>query len=180
MPHHSRSSSQPRPSVRQESLKYESESSRIPVRLSLRCITGLWARYSSHPILSIIISLLFSLPGHSVAPTTALKEGNKLGVMRGTGMIAPLSWTRFLEDEEPECEYPLDVELIDANPIFDFHAHEGTTCLSACRRARSHHARSQTYGGPPSAILAAPTVKNSLVVATIFGQKAWRKADSET
>ena len=120
LPYRSRSSSQPRPSVRQESLKYESESSRIPVRLSIRCITGLWARYSSHPILSIIISLLYSLPGHAGAPTTALKEGNKLDVMRGTGMIAPLSWSRFLEDEEPEFEYPLDVELIDANPIFDF------------------------------------------------------------
>ena len=28
---------------------------------------------------------------------------------------------RFSEDEETEFEYPLDVELIDANPIFDFH-----------------------------------------------------------
>ena len=28
--------------------------------------------------------------------------------------------TRFSEVEEPEFEYTLDVELIDASPIFDF------------------------------------------------------------
>ena len=39
----------------------------------------------------MIISPLFRLSGHSVAPATALKEGNKLDVMKGTGMTAPVS-----------------------------------------------------------------------------------------
>ena len=80
--------------MRQERLKDESESSQIPVRLRIMYITGLRARYSSHPILSMHISSpLFSLPGHSEHQlATPLKEGNDLDAMRGV-------MTCFLEEE---------------------------------------------------------------------------------
>ena len=45
-----------------------------------------------HTLYSMIISPLFSLPGHSGAPTTALKGGNELDVMRVTWMMIPVSW----------------------------------------------------------------------------------------
>ena len=66
----------------------------------------------------MIISPLFNLPGHSGAPTTAL---NRVGCDEEYRDDGPRVMTRFSEGEETEFEYRLDVELIDANPIFDFH-----------------------------------------------------------
>ena len=88
------------------------------MRLRIRCITKLWVRYSSYTIVSMIISPLFSLPGHSGAPTTAIK---RVGYDEGYRDDGSRVMTCFSEDEETGFEYPLDVELIDANPIFDFH-----------------------------------------------------------
>ena len=62
---------------------------------------------------------------------------------------------RFSKDEETEFEYRMDVELIDANPIFDFH---GTSRhdvpLGIPSSTLGPH--SLVDGGPPSAIVTAP------------------------
>ena len=51
-----------------------------------------------------------------------------------------------------------------------------TTRLSICRRALSHHVALLLDGAPPSPILAAPTVKNSSAVVTVFGGERWIRA----